>query len=97
MKSTFLPKFGRKKKKNTGFFWEGGKVQAQPAPTVCPDTEAFPALSVMTCTHVLGKATQKRLAADAVKKEGSLFLAALFIRLELPPNHWVDAEMKGVN
>lgn len=48
-------------------------------------------------THALGKATQKRIAADPVKKEASLFFAALFIRSELPPNHWVDAEMKGVN
>lgn len=47
-------------------------------------------------THALGKATQKRHAANTMKKEGSLFLAALFIRSGLSPNHWVDADMNRV-
>lgn len=101
MKAAFFLKIGKKKKKSTGFFWERGESPCTASPHCLSRQRG---ISCLVCkdmhvggTHALGKATQKRIAADPVKKEASLFFAALFIRSELPPNHWVDAEMKGVN
>lgn len=99
MKATFLPKFEGKKKNAGGFGdWENPVIDIPHRPA------QQGGISCLFCnyfhmgggTHALGKATQKTHAANTGKREGSLFLAAVFIRSGPSPNRWVDAEMNRV-